>query len=601
MNTPNTASDSPSKTSRSGHPDLHAAASSGLFEQIPEAVYTREVLLPPSVEGQEHPHFLETAKQSGHLEKVPGAVWVRLQKLQSEKLSEAEEHQHQQLMALHAELVALYCSRLEAHPGIYHREIPPDFKNDPTIRALHRKHELKDLEKLPIPFEQLPQRFQQGQDAFEAWSRPWIQLLANDTHPFDKIPEKLRQNEEALEAWRRPWIQRLGKAPIDSYLIPPELRQNAEAVEARKQHHCNAVRAGDENALRTVPKELRELPELLEAMTEGWSTWFAARGLKGWDVIPESFRHTERLQNQAAALWIDRIKHESFAWTEVPRELSGVSAISSAWMDAQPVPAQMEPSFAEIASQPNLTKVTLQLWRNSNHWNRQKTGAMLIELRGKPWLFEKLNAAAQSHPMIHEAAIEGAQDMIGRNANYFHVLPTAFRTEHQLLDQAAADWLADLKAERCTWEHIPASLQAAPSLVHWKEKQESTLRKLAREQKQATAQGRLRANPELRDEELTKKELKSASIRKLRASYWAKKVEKDKMLFLEVPESLIGEEVILKFVRAHWGPLIHKNPAAFESLPDRVKADEGIQRVYKIATRAKEDAEGSAHHEAPSE
>lgn len=585
MNTPQPASDSQSKNPRAGQPDLHAAASTGHFERIPEAVYTREILLPKAVEGQDHPHFLQVAKQAGHLEAVPGAIWARLQKLHSEKLSEPEKTQLHALMEIHAELVALYCARLEAQPGIYHREIPPDFKNDPTIRALHRKHEVKDLEKSAVPFEQLPQRFQQGQDAFEAWSRPWIQLLSSDTHPFDKIPEKLKQNAEALEAWRRPWIQRLANAPIDSYLIPPELRQNAEAIEARKQHHCDAVRHGDENALRSVPKELRDLPEMLQSMTDGWSAWFAARGLQGWALIPETFRLSERLQTQAASLWIDRVKREAFAWTDVPRELIGVPAISEAWMEAQAVPAQMEPSFAEIAAQPNLTKLTLQLWRNSNHWNRQKTGAMLIELRGKPWLFEKLNAAAQGHTLIHEAAIEGARDMIGRNVNYFHVLPTTFRSEPDFLDLAATDWLADLKAERCTWEQIPASLHAAPSLTQWKQKQDSTQRKLAREEKQAAAQGRLRAQPELRDEELTKKELKSASIRKLRSSYWAKKVEKDKMLFLEVPESLIGEEAILKVVRSHWGPLIHKNPDIFETLPERVKADEGIQRVHKIATR----------------
>jgi len=586
MNTPHPSSDAPSKPSRSGHPDLNAAASSGLFEQIPESAYTRESLLSALVEGAPASHFLQLAKENGHLEKVPGAVWARLQKLQAENLSAGEKQRLSELMALHAELVALYCARLEEHPGIYHREIPPDFKNDPTLRALHRKHELKDLEKSPIPFEQLPQRFQQGQDAFEAWSRPWIQLLASDTHPFDKVPEKLRHHSEALEAWRRPWVQRLANAPIDSYLIPPELRQNPEAVEARKQHHCTAVRNGDESALRNVPKELRDTPEIVTAMTEGWSAWFAARGLKGWSVIPEAFRHTERLQQQAAALWIELTHKEAFAWTAVPRELNGITEVSAAWMKAQPIPPQMEPSFAEIAAQPNLTKVTLQLWRNSNHWNRQKTGAMLIELRSKPWLFDKLDAAAQSHPMIHEAAMEGVRDMIGRNVGYFHVIPVAFRSDTELLDLAASEWLADLKTERCTWEHIPASLHAAPSLTRLKQKEDSTLRKQVKEEKQANAEGRLRANPQLRDEELTKKELKSSSIRKLRSSYWAKRVEKDINLFSDVPESLLGEEAIQKVVRAHWGPLIHKNPATFETLPERVKADEGIQRVYKIAMRA---------------
>lgn len=583
MNTPQPAPDSQSKNQRSSHIDLNAAAANGSFEQIPESAYTRETLLPAAVEGQAH--FLQIAKDSGHLEKVPGAVWVRLQKLQSESLSEVEQHQLQALMGFHTELVSLFCERLEANPGIYHREIPPDFKNDPTIRALHRKHELRDLEKTAVPFEQLPQRFQQGQDAFEAWSRPWIKLLASDTHPYDRVPEKLKQNPEAIAAWTRPWIQRLANAPIDSYLIPPELRQNPEAIEARKQHHCGAVRQGDETALRNVPKELRTLPEMLEAMTDGWSAWFAAHGLQGWAQIPESFRHTEKLQHQAASLWIERIQKESVAWTEVPRELCGVSSISEAWMASQPLPAQMEPSFAEIAAQPNLTKVTLTLWRNSNHWNRQKTGAMLIELRGKPWLFDKLNAAAQKHAMIHEAAFEGAKDLVGRNANYFHVIPAAFRAEGELMDLAASEWLTDLKAERCIWENIPPALQAAPSLTSWKQKQDSAARKEARAVKQAAAQGRLRTSPHLRDEELTAKELKNASIRKLRSAYWTKQVEKDKMLFLEVPESLVGEESILKIVRAHWGPLIHKNPAGFDSLPERVKADEGIQRVYKIATR----------------
>jgi hypothetical protein len=595
MNTPHPASDSSSKPSRSGTPDLHAAAASGLFEQIPEATYTREALLPSQAEGTSPVHFLQIAKESGHLEKVPGTVWVRLQKLESGNLSEAEKQQLGGLLALHAELVALYCARLEEHPGIYHREIPPDFKNDPTIRALHRKHELKELEKSAVPFEQLPQRFQQGQDAFDAWSRPWIQLLASDTHPFDKVPEKLKQNSAALEAWRRPWIQRLANAPIDSYLIPPELRQNPEALEARKQHHCAAVKNGDEAALRNVPKELREAPEVLESMTEGWSAWFASRGLQSWSVIPETFRHTERLQHQAAALWIERTHKEAFAWTAIPRELCSIEAISAAWMQAQPLPAQMEPSFAEIAAQPNLTKVTLQLWRNSNHWNRQKSGAMLIELRSKPWLFDKLNAAAQIHPMIHEAALEGAQDMLGRNVAYFHVLPSTFKADPNLQDQAASEWLADIKAQRCTWEQIPASIHAAPSLSRWKQKEDSNLRKQLREEKQANAQGRLRANPQMRDEELTKKELKSASIRKLRSAYWTKRVEKDKNLFLDVPESLLGEESIQKAVREHWGPLVHKTPSIFESLPERVKADEGIQRVYKIAMRA---ASGEANEPA---
>lgn len=109
---------------------------------------------------------------------------------------------------------------------------------------------------------------------------------------------------------------------------------------------------------------------------------------------------------------------------------------------------------------------------------------------------------------------------------------------------------------------------------------------MAKEQKQAVAEGRLRSNPHLRDDELTQKELKSASIRKLRTSYWTKKVEQDRMLFLEVPESLLDQVSIQNAMRAHWGPIVHRNPAEFDQLPERVKADAGIQRVYKIATRS---------------
>ena len=613
MNTPSQDSDSaPShaatatRPGRSGGRQSHDAAAlieaarKGNFGKIGDFPFTHAELLPPAeagTEGGEHggapTHFLKVAKENDHLEAVPGAVWVGLLKLQNESLSDSERLLLGELMAFYNELVALYCQRLTERPGIYHSEIPPDFRNDPAIRALHRKHELQDLEKSPVPFEQLPQRFQQGEDAFHSWSRPWIKLLASDTHPFDKIPDRLKKSAEALEAWRQPWIQRLASAPIDSYLIPPELRQNQEAIDTRKRYHCEAVRQGDETALRNVPKELRETPELREAMTEGWSVWLAQHGIKNWSVLPESFRLTERLQQQAAQLWIERLHSNPFSWTEVPKELRGHESISDAWMAAQPLPPQMEPSFAEIAAQPNLTPVTLQLWRNSNHWNRQKTGTMLVDLRGKPWLFDKLNDAARKHPMILEAALEGCKDLLGRNAGYFHVLPRQFRSDEAVLDAAAAEWLDDLKFQRCTWEQIPASLHSAPSLNRWKRKEDSRLRKTAREQKQAVAEGRLRSNPHLRDDELTQKELKSASIRKLRTSYWTKKVEQDRMLFLEVPESLLDQASIQTAMRAHWGPIVHRNPAEFDQLPERVKADEGIQRVYKIATRSASPEAGS--------
>ena len=170
-------------------------------------------------------------------------------------------------------------------------------------------------------------------------------------------------------------------------------------------------------------------------------------------------------------------------------------------------------------------------------------------------------------------------------AALFYVAPGIFRTDDELLDIASLEWLAALKEGRRVWDDVPEALRGAESLLQFKKKEDAKDRKEIREQKQASAEGRLRTNPHLRDEELTKKELKSASVQKLRAAYWAKKVQQDHNQYLEVPESLLSQPTIQTAMRAHWGPVVRSNPQAFEQLPERIKADEGIQRVYKIATR----------------
>jgi hypothetical protein len=108
----------------------------------------------------------------------------------------------------------------------------------------------------------------------------------------------------------------------------------------------------------------------------------------------------------------------------------------------------------------------------------------------------------------------------------------------------------------------------------------------ARRDKQAAVAGRVQSAPHLQDEELTKKELKNAGVRKLRAAYWAKKIAEDRMNYMQVPESLLDLEILQNAMRKQWGPLVHQNPAAFETFPERIRADAGIQRVYKIATRS---------------
>ncbi len=562
-----------------------AAALGGHLDQIPEGSFTRAALLTPEPSSSQTVHFLEIARASGKLEQVPGLVWNHLKRLEQESISPTEATHLATLLEIHAEMVSHYCNLLEKNPGIYHREIPPDFKSEPRIRAIQRKNELKQYEHSPIPFEHLPQRFQQGEDALHAWSRPWISLLAAEPHPFEQIPEQLRDSEEALEAWTQPWIKRLESAPIDSYQIPPKMRQNLRAIAARRQFHCGAVRTGDESALRSVPAELRDDPEMVEAMTDGWAAWLEKQGLRGWTLMPDSFRSIPRLTEQAAKLWVHKIEGEPVEWPDVPADIQCVDTVGRAWKEVQALSAQMAPSLAEIAAQPSLTKVTLQLWRNSNHWNRQKAGAMLIELRDAPWKFDKLDKSAQEHEMIRSAAHEGIMNLTRNHSGYFYVAPEVFRADDELLEIASSEWLAALREGRRAWNDVPESLRGAESLVQFKKKEDAKERKEVREQKQASAEGRLRTSPHLRDEELTKKELKSASVQKLRAAYWTKKVQQDHNQFLEVPESLLSQPTIQTAMRAHWGPLVRSNPQGFDLLPERVKADEGIQRVYKIATR----------------
>ena len=574
---------------------IGSAAAGGHFDQFGESFFsitaTTETLLPSDFSAENQVHFIQVAHANGHLTRVPGAVWKRLQRLSHEELNDAQKALLAELLAFHAELIVLYCAKLEADPSFYHREIPPDFKSEPAILAIQRRNDLKRYEESPIPFEHLPQRFQQGEDALLSWSKPWIKHLASAIFSFDRIPERLRDNADALEAWSRPWIELLNSEAVEAYKIPPQLRNDPRVITARVNFYCKAVQTGEERALRAVPAELRDLPEMASALAEGWSVWFAQQGIKGWDQLPAEIRTIPKLQEQCAALWLARIAEFDVEWPSIPAEVRAQKHVVEAWLAAQPLLPQMEVSFAEIAAVPAITKVTLQLWRNSNHWNRQKAGTMLIELRNAPWQFPKLQPSAQAHPMIRAAAYEGISELVRQNWAYFQVAPEAFHEDEELLELAVPEWLESVKVGSVQWEQIPAELRAAESLQDWKEKQDAKSRKVEREEKQAKVQSRVRVQPHLPDAEMSAKELKDAGIRKVRSNYWARRIQSDPLQYLEVPESLLNTPAVEAAMRGHWGPIVHSNPDCFHDLPERIRADVGIQRVYKIKTRSTTEAE----------
>jgi len=574
---------------------LGSAAAGGHFDQFGESFFsitaTTETLLPSHFSAENQVHFIHVAHINGHLTHVPGAVWKRLQRLSQEELNDAQKALLAELLAFHAELIVLYCAKLEADPSFYHREIPPDFKSEPAILAIQRRNDLKRYEESPIPFEHLPQRFQQGEDALLSWSKPWIKHLSSAIFSFDRIPERLRDHADALEAWSRPWIELLNSEALEAYKIPPQLRKDPRVITARVNFYCKAVQTGEERALRAVPAELRDLPEMVTALAEGWSVWLAQQGIKGWDQLPPEIRTISKLQEQCAALWQARIEEFDVEWPSIPAEVRAQKHVVEVWLAAQPLLPQMEVSFAEIAAVPTITKVTLQLWRNSNHWNRQKAGTMLIELRNSPWQFTKLQPSAQAHPMIRAAAYEGISELVRQNWAYFQVAPEAFHQDEELLELAVPEWLESVKVGSVQWEQIPTELRAAESLQDWKEKQDAKSRKVEREEKEAKVQSRVRVQPHLPDAEMSAKELKDAGIRKVRSNYWARRIQSDPLQYLEVPESLLNTPAVEAAMRGHWGPIVHSNPDCFHDLPERIRADVGIQRVYKIKTRATTEVE----------
>jgi hypothetical protein len=381
-----------------------------------------------------------------------------------------------------------------------------------------------------------------------------------------------------------------------SYQIPPELRNAPEAIAARKHYHCGAVSGGNESALRGVPAEIRAEPEVHAAMLKGWSAWLASHGLESWNQLPEVFRAEQGLIEQAADLWIDRIEKNEVKWPDIHEEIRSVERVRAAWLGKQKLSAQLPASLAEIAAQPNVTRATLDLWRHSNHWNRQRAVASLVELRNAPWLFSRLDAAARGHTMIADAAYGGITELVRRHWSYLQLCPPDFQSEPDLLELAATEWKTALLEGRIPWERIPGELHAAPSLAAWKAKQDAKHRAEARRIKQAAIAGRVQSAPHLQDGELTKKELRNAGIRKLRAAYWAKKIAEDRMNYMQVPESLLDIEALQNAMRKQWGPLVHQNPAVFETFPERIREDTGIQRVYRIATRT-----GEPEATAPSE
>jgi hypothetical protein len=573
---------------------LGSMALSGNFNQLGETFFstvaTVETLLPPDFSPETQVHFVSVAREFGKLTQVSGGVWKRLQRLEAERLNEVQRTLLTELLGVHAQLVAEYCARLEADPTVYHREIPPDFKSEPAILAVQRRNELKRFEENPIPFEHLPQRFQQGEDAFLAWSKPWIKHLASRNFSFDSIPEKLREHPDALDAWARPWIELLRTEAVEAYKIPPQLRQDPRVIEARVQYYCGSVKGGNEQALRAVPAELRELPDMADAMLAGWVAWFGVRGIDGWEQLPAEMRAQETLQTQCAILWIERVKALDVDWPKIPAEVRAQQDVVKAWLGAQPLLPQMEASFAEVAAVPSINKNALQLWRNSNHWNRQKASTMLIELRNAPWQFDKLQPSAQAHPMIRAAAYEGLCELVRGNWAYFQLAPEAFRLDEELLELAIPEWFEGLKEGRITWEQVPAELHPSETLQDWKNKQDAKSRKVEREEKQAKVQSKARVEPHLPDSEFTKKELKNAGIRKVRSMYWARRIQTDPLQYLDVPESLLDTPAVETAMRNHWGPIVHSNPDCYHDLPERIRADVGIQRVYRIKTRPPEEA-----------
>lgn len=424
----------------------------------------------------------------------------------------------------------------------------------------------------------LQQEFRQDDEFIETYRATWMEMLKRDVQRWDLCPEFLqqefRQNDEFIQEYRARWVELL-KRNVSSWSRPPDFLQlDDEVIQACKEGWIKKLKGSDARWYR-CPDAFKEDRDLIDAWHLGWIN-LIKNDITQWPQCPQALRHhadikqariegeiqwTRSVSPDQRSRWVKRLVHQKIVpIADLPEDLRILiqDALSSSQqaLPSNPLPAYAAASFKVLLQEPRATLPIVQGWKHSPRLELARCAQALALLRQRPWNFIALPADQQSHPLIHEAAVEGWVVFVTKH--------------HHFLDQ------------------VPESLRTHPKL-------QTTLSSLREAEKKAQAKKVLeevKKRPGLSDEVMSELHLPAKDkqmwkqVTALRLRYWKKQVKSDARAWEKVPQSLQHDEDILKLMREGIGPQIRQHPTLWNQLSACYRNDPCLQRVHRFATRS---------------
>ena len=423
-----------------------------------------------------------------------------------------------------------------------------------------------------------PKLLQQNEEVIRACKDGWMGVLKCNATKWNQCPEFLQRDEEVIQARKMGWIDQL-KRDVTKWTTCPDFLQKEEEV-------IQSLKIGWMELLKRDVSWWNQCPDDLHKPV--WMEWLNHDPEK-WDACPETLKQDQDVIDSWRSGWISWLRqqdperqkiwmaillkrnvltpaHENAFWMTVneggdylhPTQISTAAAANQQLppLPSDPLPAYAAASFKVLLQEPQATLSIVQGWKHSPRLELARCAQALALLKQQPWNFSTLPADQQSHPLIHEAAVQGWGGFVTKHPHF--------------LDQ------------------VPESLCTHPKL-------QTTLTSLREAEKKALAKQVLeevKKRPGLSDEAMSELHLPAKDkqmwkqVTALRLKHWKKQVRADARAWERMPKSLQQDEDILKLMREGLGPQIRQKPALWNQLPACYQNDPCLQRVHRFATRA---------------
>lgn len=465
----------------------------------------------------------------------------------------------------------------------------------------------------------------------------WQDYLAKTpVHP-SKVPKPLSRDPDIAKAMEAGWQVYAASKPLEVAEIPEQVLESA-AFKTHWVHGWELELVREPKCWAQVPRALREVPALTEARLKGWDASLGA-SMEAWNELPSEIADLPRFRKAwesssrtyLASLrrvvvdvpaFVCREKDLFAQWDSILRQalsegcVMGRYALWKTWVRyASMVPVRMSEAPEAVRSDACFQTAWRECWLRQmrSPWSERFLARLadegLLERVLEGWV--KLNAAGSS-PCI-PALPAGVCDALARMASdlserkimrhpgvkvlrwleqnpwTFEDLPQG-QKDHPFLWRACRDgWLHYLKLFPRFEEVLPGAFSSDPKIsavLRTNAVERESFEEKRKADKLARGLAALKAAPGFTDEELPREFAKNRELRKARQRHWRRIIAKNPRAFPRVPRSLQRDAELLASLRGNLGPEIRSNPLLWETLHETIRADECLQRVHRIATRA---------------